>query len=135
MAFQLFEGEIGEVTYNVLNHLNDAHELQRRLDTTGASTIAVAAHPGASNTNLGAHLGDTAWYWKLVMPVMMTMAQSSAMGALPTMWAAVGLDVKGGDYYGPGSMGKCAEIQYWSSRTTNLIMQKMSAACGNFLKS
>jgi hypothetical protein len=32
-------------------------------------------------------------------------AQSAAMGALPTLYAAVAPDVHGGDYIGPGGLG------------------------------
>jgi len=32
------------------------------------------------------------------------MAQSAAMGALPLVYAAVGADVRGGDYCGPGNL-------------------------------
>ena len=34
------------------------------------------------------------------------MAQSAPMGALPTLRAAVGDDVNGGDYFGPGGFGE-----------------------------
>ena len=89
-----------------LANLLFTYELQRRLDAANANTIAVAAHPGGSRTNLADHLGDTAWYWKLLMPLMPLIMQSPAMGAMPTIRAAVGSDVKGGDYYGPGGMGE-----------------------------
>ena len=35
-------------------------------------------------------------------PLMELMAQSAAMGALPTLRAAVDPEAKGGQYYGPG---------------------------------
>ena len=43
---------------------------------------------------------------KIMMQLTGRMMQSAAMGALPTMRAAVDPNVKGGDYYGPdGFMG------------------------------
>jgi hypothetical protein len=62
--------------------------------------MAVAAHPGGSDTNLGNHLQDE-WYFRALGPVMTRMMQSSAMGALPTIRAAVDPGVSGADYYGP----------------------------------
>jgi NAD(P)-dependent dehydrogenase (short-subunit alcohol dehydrogenase family) len=75
------------------------NELQRRLSARGASTLSVACHPGISDTELSRHF--PAWVSLLFLP-MRLMTQSSAMGALPTLIAATGPDVRGGDYYGPG---------------------------------
>jgi NAD(P)-dependent dehydrogenase (short-subunit alcohol dehydrogenase family) len=79
-------------------------ELQRRLEQMNARAIAVAAHPGYTDTNLQ-HVGPqmegnsvalrfTHWMNKL-------MGQSAAMGALPTLYAAVAPEVRGGDFIGP----------------------------------
>lgn len=76
------------------------YELQRRFEAEGIDAIAVAAHPGGSNTNLGNHLMD-GLMGKLMMPVMSRMMQSAAMGALPTLRAAADPNVQGGDYFGP----------------------------------
>jgi len=79
-------------------------ELQRRLAASGSSTLAVAAHPGASSTNLGHEnpggLINTAM--SLFKPVFTVFAQSAAMGALPTLMAATDPEVLGNEYYGPG---------------------------------
>ena len=83
-----------------LANLMFTYELQRRFDTIGVNAIAVAAHPGGSNTNLNNHLTD-GLINRIMMPLMSRMMQSAAMGALPTMRAAVDPYVKGGDYYGP----------------------------------
>lgn len=77
------------------------YELQRRYEAAGATAIAVAAHPGASSTNLGNHLGEQNFAMGLLMKVGTAISQSAAMGALPTIRAAVAPDVQGGDYYGP----------------------------------
>lgn len=84
------------------------YELQRRLSAKDASTIAVAAHPGGSRTNLGHenpggllnNIGDMA------RPLINAVMQPAAMGALPTMRAATDPTVVGGDYYGPDGLGE-----------------------------
>jgi NAD(P)-dependent dehydrogenase (short-subunit alcohol dehydrogenase family) len=85
-----------------LANLLFTYELQRRLSARpGAkkSTIAVAAHPGGSNTeltrNLPAIIRPAA---NLLGPILF---QSSQMGALPTLRAATDPAVQGGQYYGP----------------------------------
>jgi hypothetical protein len=45
------------------------------------------------------------WYLKMAGPLMELVVQSAAMGALPTLRAAVDPNVKGGDYYGPDGTG------------------------------
>ncbi len=75
-------------------------ELQRRFDALGIDALAVAAHPGISQTNLAAHMTDR-WYFKPLMPLMPLMLQSAAMGALPTIRAAVDPNVTGGQFFGP----------------------------------
>jgi NAD(P)-dependent dehydrogenase (short-subunit alcohol dehydrogenase family) len=83
-----------------LANLLFTYELQRRFDQLGSNTLAVAAHPGISQTNLAAHMTDR-WYFKPLMPLMSLMLQSAAMGALPTIRAAVDPNVMGGQYFGP----------------------------------
>jgi len=70
------------------------YELQRRLLKSGSGTIAAAAHPGWTATNLQRHVGAA----QLLNYVF---AMSAAKGALPTLLAATDPGVKGGDYYGP----------------------------------
>ncbi len=92
-----------------LANLLFTRELQRRLAESGADTIAVAAHPGLSKTNLGSENSGgilatlTAW----TRPAFEAIAsQSAAMGALPTLRAATDPDVAGGDYFGPAGIGE-----------------------------
>ena len=87
-----------------LANLLFTYELQRRFEAAGAAAIAVAAHPGISSTNLADHMLDK-WYLKMAGPLMELALQSAAMGALPTLRAAVDPNVKGGDYYGPDGTG------------------------------
>lgn len=83
-----------------LANLLFTYELQRKFSSNGTSTIAVAAHPGASKTNLVKYVEDK-WWFKLLSPLMGVMAQDATRGALPQIRAAVDPEVKGGQYYGP----------------------------------
>lgn len=77
-----------------------AFELQRRLEAAGMQTISVAAHPGIANTELSRHL--PAWLMKTLGPVLMKLlTQPAKAGAEPTLYAALGEDIRGGDYTGP----------------------------------
>lgn len=75
-------------------------ELQRRFEESGADAIAVAAHPGISNTHLADHLIEGP-FLDLALPLASKILQSAAMGALPTLRAAVDPLAQGGDYFGP----------------------------------
>ena len=92
-----------------LANLLFTRELQRRLAGAGADTIAVAAHPGVSKTNLGhdSSGGVLGRVMSLTRPAFdAVVSQSAAMGALPTLRAATDPDVAGGDYFGPGGIGE-----------------------------
>ena len=75
-----------------------AYELNRRLQEAGLKTLSVAAHPGVAVTNLAQHFPR---FLTMFFPLV---GQSAADGALPTLYAALGDDVDGGDYCGPRSM-------------------------------
>ena len=95
----------GAYNNSKLANLLFAYELQRRLAVSGSKTISAAAHPGYASTNLQS--GDSSWLQKLMLGLgNVILAQSAAMGALPTLYAATMPDVRGGDYYGPGGMGE-----------------------------
>jgi NAD(P)-dependent dehydrogenase (short-subunit alcohol dehydrogenase family) len=83
-----------------LANLLFTYELQRRLGETG--TIAVAAHPGLSDTELMRHLHLPS----ALNPLVGLATQSPAMGALPTLRAATDPGVRGGQYYGPSGLGE-----------------------------
>jgi NAD(P)-dependent dehydrogenase (short-subunit alcohol dehydrogenase family) len=81
-----------------------AYELQRRLAKQGSKVRSVAAHPGYAATELQGH---TESLMDRVMALgNRVVAQSAAMGALPTLYAATMPDVSGGDYYGPDGIGE-----------------------------
>ena len=75
-----------------------AYELNRRLRATGNKTLSVAAHPGVAATNLAQHFPR---FMSALFPLV---GQSAANGALPTLYAALGDDIEGGDYCGPRSL-------------------------------
>jgi NAD(P)-dependent dehydrogenase (short-subunit alcohol dehydrogenase family) len=87
-----------------LANLLFTYELQARLQHAGATTIALAAHPGLARTSL--------WRWdplhirmltsSILRPLTFWLAQNPARGALPTLRAATDPDARGGEYYGPG---------------------------------
>jgi NAD(P)-dependent dehydrogenase (short-subunit alcohol dehydrogenase family) len=83
-----------------LANLLFTYELQRRFEALGVQAEALAAHPGISDTNLANHLLPD-WAAPLLRPLFARMVQSAAMGALPTIRAAVDPQAKGSDYYGP----------------------------------
>ncbi len=78
-----------------LANLLFANELARRLATVGGCPLVTAAHPGWTQTDLQRH----ARIFSLLNPFV---AQKTAMGALPTLRAAIDKDAGPGDYFGPG---------------------------------
>ena len=81
-------------------------ELQRRLARRGASALAAAAHPGSAATNLqeaGPRERNATLMARATVLGNRLLAQSAAMGALPTLYAATAPDVRGGEYFGPDS--------------------------------
>ncbi|MBO0866409.1 MAG: SDR family NAD(P)-dependent oxidoreductase [Mycobacterium sp.] len=95
---------VGAYGQSKLANLLFTYELQRRLADAKHNTVAVAAHPGGSNTELTRHLPAV---FKpplaLLGPVLF---QSPAMGALPTLRAATDPEVEGGQYYGPDGLAE-----------------------------
>jgi NAD(P)-dependent dehydrogenase (short-subunit alcohol dehydrogenase family) len=76
-------------------------ELQRRLEAAGSPLRSVAAHPGYAATGLQSH---TESIQDQIMGLgNHVFAQSAAMGALPTLFAAT-QDLPGGSYVGPDGL-------------------------------
>ncbi len=88
-----------------LANLLFTYEMQRKLEASGSNMLSVACHPGITQSNLANHLFDP-WYMKPIKPIFNMLLQSSDMGALPTIRAAVDPNVKGGTYYGPDGRGQ-----------------------------
>ncbi|MET7866276.1 SDR family NAD(P)-dependent oxidoreductase [Micromonospora taraxaci] len=96
-------GRVSAYGQSKLANLMFTYELQRRLAAHG-TTVAVAAHPGISNTELvrnapAAVRRPVTW----LAPVI---TQSATAGALPTLRAATDPSVLGGQYYGPDGLGE-----------------------------
>jgi len=85
-----------------LANLLFAFELQRRLAQRGATTAAIAAHPGASLTNLFATPG-AAFVKRVMSPLMRFFFQSADAGVLPILFAGTAPEAKPGGYYGPAN--------------------------------
>ena len=87
-----------------LANLLFTYELQRRLEARSQNAIAAASHPGYAATNLqatGPRMAGSSFMERATGWANGVFAQSAAMGALPSIYAAAGPDVKGGDYFGP----------------------------------
>ena len=88
-----------------LANLLFTYALAQRLAAKGAQTIATAAHPGASDTELlrnmpGGIRQVSQFFWSTFI------AQSAEMGAEPTLRAAADPSAQNGQYYGPGGLGE-----------------------------
>ncbi|WP_299585052.1 oxidoreductase [Mucilaginibacter sp.] len=77
-------------------------ELQRRITARNDQTISVAAQPGANKTELSRHMSEAAFTAAVerLGPLM-----DPWQGALPSLYAAVSPDVRGGEFYGPDQDG------------------------------
>jgi NAD(P)-dependent dehydrogenase (short-subunit alcohol dehydrogenase family) len=89
---------VGAYGQSKLANLLFSYELQRRLAPHG-TTIAAAAHPGGSRTELTRNV--PALLAPVVSAIEPLIAQDAAMGSLPTLRAATDPEVLGGQYYGP----------------------------------
>ncbi len=90
-----------------LANLLFAYELQRRLEAAGARAISVGCHPGYAATNLqaaGPRMEGSRAQEAIMSVANRLFAQSPAMGALPTLYAATAPSVNGCDYIGPTGM-------------------------------
>lgn len=91
-----------------LANLLFAFELQRKFDRTGAKHISIGCTPGYAATNLqsagprmaGSAALESMWAWSNRL-----FAVSAAKGALPTLYAAVAPNLRGGEYIGPKLVG------------------------------
>ena len=113
---------VGAYAQSKLANLLFTYELQRRL--TDTETIAVAAHPGVSKTELDRN--TSAWL-RLLTNTSGLIAQEANMGALPTLRAATDRAVLGGQYFGPGGLGHVRgypEVVTSSRRSRDVEAQK-----------
>jgi NAD(P)-dependent dehydrogenase (short-subunit alcohol dehydrogenase family) len=94
----------GAYNQSKLANLLFTGELQRKLSAAGSTVIATAAHPGYAATNLTANTGS-AIKGTLMAVSDRVIAQSSRMGALPTLYAATE-EIPGNTYVGPSGLGE-----------------------------
>lgn len=88
-----------------LANLLFTYELQRKFHAHGSDAMATAAHPGYSATNLqfgAARMTGSILRERMMQVANGVLAQSAAMGALPTLFAATSPSLHGGEYIGPG---------------------------------
>lgn len=87
-----------------LANLLFTYQLQCKLTSKSANTIALAAHPGSTRSELMRN--SPAWLRvasNLTAPILF---QRAEMGALPTLRAATDPAGAGGEFYGPRCMGQ-----------------------------
>ena len=85
------------------------YELQRKIEENDMDLKSVVCHPGYAATNLQ-YRGPQEEGSKLRLIGMKfantLFAQSAAKGALPMLYAGTSEEVEGGEYIGPGGLGK-----------------------------
>ena len=92
-----------------LANLLFTYELDRRLRSKGSDTIAVAVHPGGSDTELDRYVtGPMGVAAKLASPLMRRFMNTAEEGAWPTELGATAPGVQGGQYFGPSGRGEFA---------------------------
>ncbi|RLN15243.1 hypothetical protein BBJ28_00007126 [Nothophytophthora sp. Chile5] len=105
-------------------------ELDRRLKASGTEGVsAVACHPGTTATNLltAPSTSNSNWIWTTVFKFWAFMPrQTIPMGALPTLYAATGSEVEGGDFFGPKHVG--STFGYPVRETPSSLSQSTTAA-------
>lgn len=91
-----------------LSNLLFAFELQRRLDSADTDTISLAAHPGASATELVRYFpgASAPGVKQIIGAATAVFAQPADRGALPTLRAATDPAAAGYEYYGPKGPGE-----------------------------
>ena len=86
-----------------------AFELDRRFHAARTDAVSVAAHPGYTSTSLqgaAAKMKGSAVEAAVNAAVNRAVAMPTWKGALPTLLAATGTGVRGGDYVGPTGWGE-----------------------------
>ncbi|GAA4264724.1 SDR family NAD(P)-dependent oxidoreductase [Frondihabitans peucedani] len=79
-------------------------ELDRRLRAAGSSVRSVVAHPGFALDTLTEKrpgIVSRRWIPSPVVGLLRTVCQGKDQGARPLTYAALGADVRGGEYWGP----------------------------------
>lgn len=94
----------GAYAQSKLANMLFAFELDRRLKQASVQALSLAAHPGYAATNIvfggSERRGNAVWKAMAGMGNSLA-AQSAAMGALPTLYAATAPGLAGSEYLGP----------------------------------
>jgi NAD(P)-dependent dehydrogenase (short-subunit alcohol dehydrogenase family) len=102
-------------------------ELQRRIEKQGSKVKAIAVHPGMSKTNLGQYTPKALMF--VIRPLFSILGHSVDQAAKPTLLAALGSDVKGGELYGPtgfaGMKGKPGKIASTDAAQDARVAEKL----------
>lgn len=101
LQWQKDYSRVGAYGQAKLANLMFTYELQRQLQ--GTETIAAAAHPGGSRSELTRNLPRLV---ELASNVLSPLYQGADMGALPQLRAATDPGVIGGQYFGPDGFGE-----------------------------
>jgi NAD(P)-dependent dehydrogenase (short-subunit alcohol dehydrogenase family) len=101
----LYEGGKGYTPFKAysrskLCNLLFTYSLQKYFEKNSINAIAVAAHPGVSDTNLFNDVLPKTLF-NILKPIASIFMQPASMGALPQLRAGTDLAVKGGQFYGP----------------------------------
>ena len=113
---------MGSYQQSKLADLMLALELDRRLRAKGSTVLSVAAHPGFANTNLfrsESHGSFENAVRGAVARVIQMLFNSSAQGAVPTLYAATSSEAIGGGYYGPTSLAETRGGDAGPSKTSS----------------
>ena len=97
---------MGAYQQSKLADLMLSFELDRRLRASGSSILSVAAHPGVANTNLfitDEHQGFERSVRTFMGRLMDRFLNTTAQGAIPTLFAATSPAAAAGGYFGPQS--------------------------------
>ncbi|MEH6662273.1 MAG: oxidoreductase [Parasphingorhabdus sp.] len=94
----------GRYAMSKLANLLHMYELDRRLRAADSQIKAVACHPGVADTELTKNFPSV--LVSLFRPLSSLFMNSAAQGAWPTLAAAAGDDVEGGEYFGPSRNGE-----------------------------
>ncbi len=82
-----------------LANLFFANELDRRLKKANKKIVALAVHPGGSDSGLFDEMSRVKYYtFKILSPFILN---SNVSAAKPSLFAALSPEVKGGEYFGP----------------------------------
>lgn len=114
-----------EYAQSKLADLQFAYELNKRLKTSKASMISVAAHPGVVRTDLQRHIPAA----ELTVAFShFKLTSEPWQGALPSLYAATNETVKGGEYYGPDGENEYSGYPALSKQHTSATKDELQAA-------